>query len=399
VRLGYSDAEEAFRRDLRAWLDANPPPPPEPREAKHSSAHMPDWARTWQRTLYDHGWLVPGWPPELGGRNASPVEQMIYFEELAARDIPRSFNPQGLSIVTPSIVDHGTPEQHERWAVPTLRGDITWCLGMSEPNAGSDLAGLRTRAVIDGDHFVVDGQKVWTSGAHDADWCLCFVRTDPDAPKHQGISALIVDMRSPGIECRPLPELTGPEWADFNEVFFTGVVVPRDNLLGGLHQGWPITRGSLAHERRMLWISSATAIQRAVDAVAAQWAATAGPDGRPLVEDARLADRLADLYVDAQAMTAMGYRGFARANRGRDASEHMLLKMFGSEVERRLCLVAGEALGPDALDRDRSAAMPLWRDGSWFDQYLRSFAGTIAGGTSEIQRNIVAERVLGLPRG
>ena len=189
-------------------------------------------------------------------------QQMIYFEELSKGEIPRSLNPQGLSICAPSILDHGTSEQRERWLLPTLRAEIAWCLGMSEPGAGSDLASLTTRAVLDGDHFVVNGQKVWTSGAHHADWCLCFVRTDPDVPKHKGISALIIDMRSPGITCRPLPELTEPDFADFNEVFFTDVEVPASHLVGPLNGGWPITQSSLGHERSMLWISNANSIQR-----------------------------------------------------------------------------------------------------------------------------------------
>src|SRR5438105_1523954 len=237
MRLRYDDEAEAFRRDLDDWLDANLPPPEQMSEPKRSSAHLPDWARAWQRRLFEAGWLVPGWPPELGGRNATPVQQMIYFEELARRDVPRSLNPQGLSICAPSIVDHGTDEQKDRWVLPTLQAEVTWCLGMSEPGAGSDLAALSTRAVLDGDHFVVNGQKVWTSGAHHADWCLCFVRTDPDAPKHKGISALIIDMRAPGITCRPLPELTDPAFADFNEVFFTDVVVADETLPGALGGG------------------------------------------------------------------------------------------------------------------------------------------------------------------
>src|SRR5207247_5473288 len=234
---------------------------------------------------FDAGWLVPGWPPELGGRNATPVQQMIYFEELSARQITRSANPQGLSIVTPSIVDHGTDEQKQRWAVPPLRAEITWCLGMSEPGAGSDLAGLSTRAELHDDHFVVNGQKVWTSGAHHADWCLCFVRTDPDAPKHKGISALVIDMKTPGITCRPLPELTEPDFADFNEVFFTDVVVPRENLLGELNGGWPITQGSLAHERAMLWVNHAQNVQRIVGGLIAEH------------PDARFHDEIASLYI------------------------------------------------------------------------------------------------------
>jgi alkylation response protein AidB-like acyl-CoA dehydrogenase len=393
MRLRYDDRAEAFRAELVAWLEANQPSAEQMAETKRSSAHLPDWAREWQRKLFDAGWLVPGWPPERGGRNASPVEQMIYFEEFSRRRLPRSLNPQGLSICAPSIFDHGTPEQQERWAYPTLRAEITWCLGMSEPGAGSDLASLQTRAVLEDDHFVVNGQKVWTSGAHHADWCLCFVRTDPAAPKHKGISALIIDMRSPGITCRPLPELTEPDFADFNEVFFTDVVVPRENLLGRLNDGWRITQGSLAHERGMLWIGNAMSIERALEALVEQ-ARASGIDGDQVVRD-----RIARLFVDGQAMKLMGYRAFAKFARGHASPEQSLLKLFSSEIEREVYLTATEALGPAGVDLD--VVGPLWnawRPGSWITQYLRSFAGTIAGGTSEIQRNIIAERVLGLPR-
>lgn len=267
MRLRYGPEEEAFRAELVAWLEENLPTDEELRTPTRSSADFQPWSRAWQRRLFDAGWLVPGWPPELGGRDATPVQTMIYFEELSRRRIPRSVNPQGLGIVAPSIRDHGTPEQQERFLLPTLRAEIAWCLGMSEPNAGSDLAGLSTRAVLDGDEFVVDGQKVWTSGAHHADWCLCFARTDPSVPKHQGISVLIVDMQTPGVECRPFPELTDPGHCDFNEVFFTGARVPRENLLGELNKGWPISQGSLAHERAMLWTDYAYTMQRAVESL------------------------------------------------------------------------------------------------------------------------------------
>jgi alkylation response protein AidB-like acyl-CoA dehydrogenase len=391
MQLRWSDEAETFRRELDDWLDANQPPPEAMREPKQSSAHIPDWAQAWQRRLFEAGWLVPGWPPELGGRDATPVQQMIYFEEFARRDLPRSLNPQGLSICAPSIVDHGSAEQKERWVLPTLKAEITWCLGMSEPGAGSDLAGLSTKAVLDGDRFIVNGQKVWTSGAHQADWCMCFVRTDPDAPKHKGISALVIDMRSPGITCRPLAELTGQDYADFNEVFFTDVSVPRENLLGELNRGWPITQGSLAHERGMLWVSSAHDIEGAVDKLVEL--------GRELGlgRDSRFCDEVASLYIDGEAIKLMGYRGFAKFTRGQQATEHMLLKLFSSEVERNLYLTGMEALGAEALDMDRPGPV-AWREGSWAEQYLRAFAGTIAGGTSEIQRNIIAERLLGLPR-
>jgi alkylation response protein AidB-like acyl-CoA dehydrogenase len=396
VRLRYGEAEEQFRSDLIAWLDEHAPAPDLMRQRKRSSADLPDWAREWQRTLFENGWLVPGWPPELGGRDATAAEQMIYFEELSRRDIHRSLNPQGLGIVAPSIKDYGTPEQQARFLRPTLRAEISWCLGMSEPGAGSDLASLSTRAVLDGDHFVVNGQKVWTSGAHHADWCLCFVRTDPDAPKHKGISALIIDMKTPGIECRPFPELSEPDYYDFNEVFFTDVAVPRDALLGELHQGWPITQGSLAHERAMLWIDYAHAVDRGVRTMI-DLGDRRGPDGGALRDDPRFRDQVAGFYIDSQALLLLGYRGFAKYMQGRSSPEHSLLKLYGSETLQN-CLAAGmEAQGPDALDT-RILGPSMWRDGSWATQWLRSFAGTIPGGTSEIQRNIIAERVLGLPR-
>jgi len=396
VRLSYGEAEERFRAELVAWLDEHTPARDVLAQPKLSSADLPEWARAWQRELFDAGWLVPGWPPELGGRNASPSEQMIYFEEMKRREIPRSLNPQGLGIIAPSLRDAGTPAQQERWLLPTLRAEVSWCLGMSEPGAGSDLASLKTRAVLDGDHFVVNGQKVWTSGAHHADWCMCFVRTDPDVPKHKGISVLIIDMKSPGVEPRPFPELTEPEWCDFNEVFFTDVVVPREHLLGELNQGWALTQVSLGHERAMLWIDYAYDVQRSLRALIAL-GDEPGPDGRPRRDDPIFRDQVAAFHVDAEALLLIGYRGFSKFMRGRAAPEHSLLKLYGSETLQRLLLAGAELEGVEMLDQGILGPQ-LWRHGSWATQYLRSFSGTIPGGTSEIQRNIIAERVLGLPR-
>lgn len=396
MRLRYGDEEEAFRAELIAWLTANVPAAEVMAEPKRSSAHLPTWARHFQRALFDGGWLVPGWPAELGGRDATPVQQMIYFEEMSRRAIPRSLNPQGLGIIAPSIRDYGTDAQRDQFLLPTLRAEISWCLGMSEPTAGSDLASLRTRAVRDGDHFVVNGQKVWTSGAHHADWCLCFVRTDPELPKHRGISALIVDMTTTGVEARPFAELSEPDFLDFNEVFFTDARVPVENLLGELNGGWPITRGSLAHERAMLWIDYAYNLERAVDALHAL-GDRSGPGGSALADDAHFREEVAGFAIDAQALMVMGYRGFSKFMAGRETPEHSLLKLFGSEAIQR-CVASGvEALGADAIDTD-APGPAMWREGSWAVQYLRSFGGTIPGGTSEIQRNIIAERVLGLPR-
>ena len=399
MRLHYDQETEAFRAELRAWMEANLPPAAERAERVQSSAHIPDWARAWQRKLFDNGWLVPGWPPEYGGRNATPVQQMVYFEELARLGVPRSCNPQGLSIITPSILDWGTEEQKKRYALPTLRAEITWCLGMSEPNAGSDLAGLRTRAELHGDRFVVNGQKVWTSGAHHADYCFCFVRTDPDAAKHAGISVLVIDMRTPGVETRPIAELTDREHADFNEVFFTDVEVPADNLVGELHHGWSVAGGSLAHERGMLWINEATGTEKILERVVTT-ATTALPGGRRLADDPGVRTVVARAYMQSQALKLLGYRGFAKFAKGKASPEHSVLKLLGSELRRGLALDVGEALGPTGLDLARREAPSVGRgeNEAWLVHWLQSFAGTIAGGTSEIQRNIIAERVLGLPR-
>jgi alkylation response protein AidB-like acyl-CoA dehydrogenase len=390
MRLRFSDEDERFRAELLEWLEQNPPPDAEEAaEPSRSSADQRPWAQRWQRTLFDAGYLVPGWPPERGGRNATPVQQMIYFEELTKRKIRRTTNPQGLSIITPTILDHGTPEQIERFALPTLRAEISWCLGMSEPNAGSDLASLTTRAVRDGDHFVVNGQKVWTSGAQHADWCFCFVRTDPDAPKHKGISVLIIDMRAAGVEHRPIPELTDHDYADFYEVFFSDVEVPVENLVGQMNDGWRLAGGSLGHERAMLWIDYALDQQEILEKLVAL--------AKQRGSGERTRDLIATAAIDAQALLALGYRGFSKFVKGQPSSEHTILKLFGSETLQRSLLVGAEALGVDVVDLDADAPA-VWREGSWGTQYLRSFAATIPGGTSEIQRNIIAERILGLPR-
>jgi alkylation response protein AidB-like acyl-CoA dehydrogenase len=417
MRLAPDDSVLHFRREFEAWLDEHlPTAEAMASEQRRSSSHIPEWGRIFQRAMFEAGYLVPGWPPELGGRNATPQEQMAYFEVVAARMVPRGLNPQGLSICAASIVEYGTDAQKERFVLPTLRGDLTWCLGMSEPNAGSDLASLTTRAERQDGHFVVNGQKVWTSGAHDADYCLCFVRTDTEAPKHRGISVLIIDMRPPGITYRPLPELTDPRAIDFNEVFFTDVEVPEENLLGELNGGWAVSQGSLRHERGMLWIMSVNKMERAIRGLVR---VASRPDGRggTLGDDPRLAEAIGRIATDTAAMRCLGYLGFAKSVRGEMSPEHMVLKLFSSESEQRASLLAEEALGLEGLDLDGPGPNRLtpWDrerfddsfldvfnatyDGAWAVQYLRSFSGTIAGGTSEIQRNIVAERLLGLPRG
>jgi alkylation response protein AidB-like acyl-CoA dehydrogenase len=400
VKLHYDAETEAFRAELREWLEANQPTLEEMRaEPLTSSAHFPDWSRRWQRRLFDAGLLVPGWPPELGGRNLSPVQQLVYHEEMAKIAAERTSNPQGLGIIAPSILDYGSDLLKEKYLLPTLRAEIAWCLGMSEPGAGSDLAALSTRAEVHDDHFVVTGQKIWTSGAHHADHCFCFVRTDPDAPKHKGISVVIVDMKAPGITIRPLPEMNDRHHVDFDEVFFDGVVVPRDHLVGELNHGWSISAGSLAHERGMMWLRSAAMLDRQLNGLRAL-AREPGPDGRRIGESEAFRDEIAGLYVDSQAMWFMGYRGFAKFARGEISPEHSVLKLFGSEVAQRATRLATETQGAETLDVEHESCGYDESFGRvpWMTQYFQTFRATIAAGTSEIQRNIIAQRVLGLPR-
>ena len=397
MRLHYDEAAEAFRAEFVAWLDANLPDRSETVERARSSADTPQWARDFQRRMFDDGWLVPAYPAEFGGRDATLPAQMVYFEELGRRRITRSFNPQGLGIVGASIVSFGNDQQKRDYAVPILRAEMMAALGMSEPNAGSDLAALSTRAEIDGDEFVVSGQKVWTSGAHDADMLLCFVRTDPDVPKHKGISALIIDTDTPGITCRPFPDITGPDHVDFNEVFFDEVRVPRRNLVGELNDGWAVCNGALAHERAMLWVMWS----QGFDGLLADFAGQIAPT--PKAHDQVLLDKLAKLVMDAQSLRLLGHRQLAKQQRGLVPAEQSLLKMMGSEGQREIALLATESLGAGALDQHLKPREfePYDNDrymASWFDRYLFGFGGTISGGTSEIQRNIIAERVLGLPR-
>jgi alkylation response protein AidB-like acyl-CoA dehydrogenase len=397
VKLTFDAETEAFRQTFIDWLDANMPPEAATAERPRSTAHLPQWARDWQRTQFEAGWLVPGNPPEYGGRNATLIEQFIHHEVLATRHITDSFNPQALGIIVPSILTFGTEEQKQRWAVPILRGDMTAALGMSEPNAGSDLAGLRTKAELDGDEFVINGQKVWTSGAHDADVILTFVRTDPDAPKHKGISCILVPTDTDGVTRRPFGSFISPDDLDFNEVFFDDARVPAENLLGPLNAGWQVANGSLGHERAMLWLNYSAALDRFLEEFRGAVAAT------PAVDDDRLVDWYGSVAIDAQAVKLLGYRTLAKARRGMVSTEQSILKLFSSEANQDAYARAVEELGALGLDHEALSGSfhHLHLDGymnSWFDGYLRTFAGTIAGGTSEIQRNIVAERVLGMPR-
>jgi alkylation response protein AidB-like acyl-CoA dehydrogenase len=393
VRLTFGDEVEAFRQEFLAWLADNRPTDDEmAAEPAVSSAHLPDWARRWTRRMFDAGWLVPGWPPDRGGRNAGPVETLVYMEELTKAGIPRTTNPQGLGIVAPSILDYGSEAQIRDYAMPILRGERAACLGMSEPGAGSDLASLSTRAVLDGDRFVINGQKVWTSGANYADFCFLFCRTDPDAPKHKGISVVLVHMDTPGITVRPLAQIAKPEHPDLNEVFFADVVVPTENLVGQMNNGWAMASGSLAHERGMVWLSSVMTLEDDVASVLAE--APAELERLAPAERAIVADGLVASIIDSAAARCMGYRGFAKLVRGGSAPEQALMKAFTSEARQRLALRAAELSGDHAVDIGPSGT----NDESWIERFFTSFGGTIAAGSSEIQRNIIAEKILGLPR-
>lgn len=390
MQLTFDADVEAFRAEFIDFLNTHLPSEAEAFERPRSSSHVPQWARRWQRLLFDSGWLLPGNPPEFGGRNATLLQQYVYLEELGRRRIYQSFNPQGVGIIAASLLSFGTAEQKRNWAVPILRADITASLGMSEPGAGSDLAGLKTRAVLDGDHFVVNGQKVWTSGAHDADVLLTFVRTDPRAPKHKGISVLLIPTDTPGVVRRPFASMCDSDEIDFNEVFFTDARVPVANLVGRLNDGWRVATGSLGHERVMLWMGYVDLLHEL------------SSDYRPTGSLAR--DRYATLVMDAYALRLLGSAELSRAARGEeDVPAQSVLKLLGSEALQRASQDALDAAGADGLVH-RAVTAPFaalnldshYR--SWFDRYARTFAATIAGGTSEIQRNIIAERVLGLPR-
>jgi alkylation response protein AidB-like acyl-CoA dehydrogenase len=392
VRLSFGPEVEDFRDELRTFLDEHAPAEAlagydfADSGAEERREVIPEWARRWQATLFDHGWMIPGYPRELGGRDATPVQTLAYLEEMARRRIPRSLHFPGYAIVAPSLLEFGDDAQ-QRLVAPAIRGDTIWCIGMSEPNAGSDLAGLQTRAELDGDHFVVNGQKVWTSYAMVAEKCFVYVRTNPNVPKHRGISLLIVDMDTPGIDIRPLRHISGA--ANFAEVFFTDVAVPAANVVGEVNDGWRITQGSLAHERAGLWVEGVSRLESTVRSLR-DVARQAGLD-----QDTEVRRQLATFYEQAASLRALGYKGFASFAQGSSAPEHSYLKMATSELGKAAYEYGMQLQGAYAPVRDPDRGQ---ENGRWVNMFFMSFANTIAGGSSEIQRNIIAQRVLGLPR-
>lgn len=370
--------EAAFREELRAWLAANPPgEAPQGDEDAHYG-----WRRDWQRRLADGGWAAVHWPPEHGGRGATLTQSAIFYEELAAAGAPLPANVLGLLLAGPTIMAWGTPEQQERHLVPILTAEEIWCQGFSEPDAGSDLAALKTRAVRDGDGWRITGQKVWTSMAQYAKWCMLVARTDPDAPKkHQGLTYFLMDMEQDGVEIVPLRQITGE--SEFNELFLDNACVPDTHVLGGVGNGWKVALTTLMNERSGLAFFLQVRLRQLLDELVGEAGA------RGLLEDPVVADKLGELHLRTEVLRLTAYRGLtAIETYGQPGPEGSLTKWMWSDTNQHLTQLAADLLGPDAL---RAGS-------SWGFELLRARGNSIEGGTTEILKNIVAERVLGLPR-
>jgi alkylation response protein AidB-like acyl-CoA dehydrogenase len=381
VDFAYPAEVEHFRTELREWLSANLTDElvaaRRPADRDHNAFEM---LRGWSRTMADAGWAAVSWPPEYGGRGASVLEQLVYTEETTRARAPMPLNIIGLNNIAPAIMQYGTEPQKLTLLPRMMRADDIWCQGMSEPEAGSDLASLRTRAVRDGDDFVVHGQKIWTSLGHQAQWCQLYVRTDPDAPKHKGISCLIVDMTLAGIEARPLVTLNGD--TDFAEVFFHDVRVPADALLGPLNAGWQVATTTLSHERAgaaRLYAEMQVRVEELVEDFAA---ADTGA-----LDDPVTLRRLGEIAVRIKYLEVLCQRSISATLHGGDAfGSASLAKTVWGEIGQDLAALAFDVLG---MDGGR---------GRWADYRLTSRSLTIAGGTTQINKNITAQRVLGLPR-
>jgi alkylation response protein AidB-like acyl-CoA dehydrogenase len=384
----YPAPAEAFRAEFRAWLDAHVDDDVRSIGAGGLGYDQPgqlERSQAWNRRLADAGYAAIAWPVEYGGRGAGVMDQVVWAEELHRSGAPGPVNVLGIPNVAPAIMTYGTEAQKTRLLPPMLRGDEVWCQGFSEPNAGSDLAGLSTTAVRDGDHWVINGQKVWTSLGHHAHWCELLVRTDPEAPKHRGITCLLVDMSTPGIEIRPLITITGEH--DFNEVFFDDVRVPADALLGPVNEGWRVAMTTLTHERGGVARLHLGTRQKVADLIAAAKAAP-GRAGGSAAEDPALRQLLARVYLEAELLKLIADRAISGELHGRPLGpESSIAKLVWSETDQHIGEVAAAVLGPDAST------------GRWGRDRVGSRQATIAGGTTQINKNIIAQRVLGLPRG
>jgi alkylation response protein AidB-like acyl-CoA dehydrogenase len=376
--LSFTAEEEAFAAEVRSWLRENLELPPPFASLDDEIA----WGRQWQATLAADRWVGIHWPYEYGGRGSPPVQVAIFNAEYARARAPQPVNRVGINLAGPTLLAHGTDEQKARWLPSILNADEIWCQLFSEPGAGSDLASLTTKGVPVEGGWIVSGQKVWTSYAQFARWGIGLVRTDPEAPKHRGISYVVVDMQAPGIEVRPLVQITGE--AEFNEVFLDEVFVPSDHLVGGFNQGWNVANTTLAHERGTAFPFKEQVVH---EVYLDELYAAAHAVGR--LDDPVVADGLAQAYVELRVLRLHNWRTLSRLSKGEQPGpESSVTKLAWTDMTQHLSDIALDVLGPDA---------PLW--GKWPRQWLWSKAASIAGGTSEVQRTIIGERMLGLPRG
>ncbi|HWF73058.1 MAG TPA: acyl-CoA dehydrogenase family protein [Solirubrobacteraceae bacterium] len=379
--LTLSPSELAFRDELRAWLTANHPG----REPAGDEAAFA-FRRVWQQRLNAAGLAGVSWPSEYGGRGATLVEQAIYNEEIVRAKAPQTANVLGLAMGGPTVIAHGTEEQRRRYLPPILSAEEIWCQGFSEPDSGSDLASVKTRATRHGDEWVVTGQKVWTTFAHHAKWCMLVARSDSDAPKHQGLTYFLMDMEQEAVQVRPLVQITGE--AEFNELFIEEARIPDENIVGGVGNGWAVAITTLMHERATLAFGLQVSVQIALRELIEE-AKGARANGHHASEDPVIRQRLAQLLIEAEVLRLNAYRGLTKIMRdGVPGPEGSLGKWHWSDVNQSLTELAMDIAGPRAM----------LADDEWTYRFLRARANSIEGGTTEILKNIVAERVLGLPR-
>jgi alkylation response protein AidB-like acyl-CoA dehydrogenase len=390
--------QTAFRDRVRSWLKQNLPEEWVRRLRAGSDVPRPeayDLLRQWQRKMYEAGLVGLTWPREYGGQGLTFMEEMILHEEMALTKAPPVLNILAIGMAGPTIIAYGTEEQKKRYPARMLSCEEIWCQGYSEPNAGSDLASLQTRAVKDGEHYVVNGQKVWTSLAHMADWMMLLARTDPEAPKHKGITYFLLDMKSPGITVKPLKQITGD--AEFNEVYFDNVRVHESLILGGLNNGWAVGLTTLMYERLALGFGLQVRLRIALDGLV-ELARQTKKNGGVATQDPGLRQKLAQLWIDTEVFKYTGARAITRLVKGEiPGPEASTGKMLWVEGHQKLQELAMEIQGPySQLMKGSEWAVA---EGLWQHTFLRSRANSIEGGTTEIQRNIIGERVLGLPKG
>jgi alkylation response protein AidB-like acyl-CoA dehydrogenase len=392
----FTQAQQDFRQEVRAWLAENVPADLKGRGFASSRADVDEVnrLREWQRTLHKAGYVGMDWPPEYGGRGASIMESIILYEEMSRAGSPQPLNRSGLSMLGPTLMKHGTAAQQAKHLDRILTAEDIWCQGFSEPEAGSDLANLKTRAVLDGDHYVLNGQKVWTSMAHVAAWGFFLVRTDPIAAKHKGITFLLLDMKSPGLTIRPLRQITGE--AEFNEVFLENVRVPVANVVGRVNEGWGVALTTLAYERDVLTMIRHISLRTALHKLLGLARRTM-KNGRPAAEDPVVRQKIAALSIGERVLQLNGYRSLTKILRGgAPGPEGSTSKLFWSLLDQELAELATEIIGPYSQIKAGSPHAP--DEGEWEFYCLLARGSGIRAGTTEILRNILGERVLGLPK-